>query len=410
MPHLYLSPPHLSGTEFECVRQAFADNCIGPLGPMVEAFEREFAAYTGIPYGVALSSGTAAMHLAVKHAVSRWRAENRPPHGGAGKPVVLASSLTFIASVSPATLEGCELRFIDSEPDTWNIDPALLEQELEACRTEGIIPAAVVPTDLYGQCVDLARIVQLCDRYRTPVICDSAEAMGSRYRVPGSGWRHAGHAATAAVFSFNGNKIITTSGGGMLASHDGDLIAHARKLATQSREPVPYYEHTEIGFNYRMSGLAAAVGRGQLELLDERVQVRRRIFAQYQERLGALAGITFMPEAAHGRANRWLTVILVDPDTFGATPESLRQLLEARDVESRPVWKPMHLQPVFSACKFRSVAFGVETGHASARRTRGRAVSEILFRDGLCLPSGSAMTDSDIDRIAETIRDCAVHK
>lgn len=414
MPHLYLSPPHLSANELAVVRQAFDDNCIGPLGPMVEAFEREFAAYTGIPHGVAVSSGTAAMHLAVKHAVSRWRTENRAAGGDrrrtAARPVVLASSLTFIASVSPATFEGCELRFIDSEADSWNMDLALLAEEFDACAKEGITPAAVIPTDLYGQCGDLPRIVALCDRYRTPVLCDSAEAAGSRYRLPDGGWRHAGYAATAAIFSFNGNKIITTSGGGMLASHDADLIAHARKLATQARESVPHYEHAEIGFNYRMSGLAAAVGRGQLELLDERVQARRRIFEQYRERLGSLPGIAFMPEAAHCRANRWLTVIRIDTDAFGTAAEHVRRRLEASDIESRPVWKPMHLQPVFSNCVFRSAAFGVETGRASTRRTQGRTVSETLFDQGLCLPSGTAMTERDINAVADVIRDCAVRR
>jgi dTDP-4-amino-4,6-dideoxygalactose transaminase len=405
MTHIYLSPPHVSDREREYVRQAFDNNCIGPLGPMVDAFEREFAAYTGIPHCAALSSGTAAMHLAVRHVVRAWRAGGGPARRK--KPVVLASSLTFIGSVSPATFEGCELRFIDSEPESWNMDPALLEEELAQCCKAGALPAAVVPTDLYGQCCALPRIGDICRRYGVPVICDSAEAAGSRYREPDGAWRHAGHAAAAAVFSFNGNKIITTASGGMLASHDPELIAHARKMATQAREPAPHYEHTEIGFNYRMSGIAAAIGRGQLEVLDDRVLARRAIFEQYRQRLGPTRGITFMPEATGCRANRWLTVLLIDSDAFGATPERVRRHMEAGDIEARPVWKPMHLQPVFEACKFRSAAFGVETGRASVRRAAGRAVSEDLFLRGLCLPSGTALTENDMDAIAGRILACA---
>ncbi len=383
---IFLSPPHLSGRELVLVEEAFASNYIAPCGPMVEAFEQEFAAYVGIPHCLALSSGTAAVHLALRQAIVMLA--GRAAVAGRLRPVVLASSLTFIGSVSPAVFEGCELRFIDSDRLTWNMDTRLLEDELLACQDEGRQVAAVVPTDIYGQCCDLPGIAAICGRFGVPVICDSAEAVGARYQVPGEGgWRHAGYGALAAVYSFNGNKIITSSGGGMLASHDRELITHARKLSTQAREPAPHYEHAEIGYNYRMSNIVAAVGRGQLEVVDERVRRKREIFAWYRDALGDVPGLSFMPEAAYCQANRWLTVMLIDAERFGATPDQVRLALEAENIESRPVWKPMHLQPVFAEC-----------------RVRGGAVSEELFHQGLCLPSGTALTDAELARIVAIIR------
>jgi dTDP-4-amino-4,6-dideoxygalactose transaminase len=413
----------MSGAELELVEQAFASNYVAPLGPMVDAFEREFAEYTGIPHCLALASGTAAMHLALREL------------GVGPGDLVLASTLTFIGSVNAATYQGAQLAFLDAHPDTWNLDPALLAEELADCARRGRLPKAVIPTDLYGQSCDLDELTRICAPYGIPVISDAAEAMGAKYwgeaesrkqkaesperaatsanssfelpssldirhsslpgassaAVPESAGKlaHAGYGGKAAVFSFNGNKIITTSGGGMLASHDPDLIAHARKLSTQARDPAPHYEHTEIGYNYRMSNIVAAIGRGQLRVLDQRVERKRGIFAAYQQRLGDLPGITFMPEAPTGRCNRWLTVILIDPAQFGATTGEVRLALEADNIEARPVWKPMHLQPVFKGCHIR-----------------GGAVSERLFRDGLCLPSGTAMTDSDLDRITTLIRRC----
>jgi len=385
-PRLFLSPPHMGGGELDFVREAFASNYIAPLGPMVDAFEQEFAAYTGIPYCLALSSGTAAMHLALREL------------GVGPRDEVLASTHTFIGSVTPVTFLGGSLAFIDADPGTWNIDPNLLSEELAACAKRGKLPKAVIPTDLYGQCCDLPRLTEICARYQVPIVSDSAEAMGAFYGSSGvssqssvaSGptvWHHAGSGAKAAVFSFNGNKIMTTSGGGMLASGDAKLIEHARKLSQQARDPAPHYEHTEIGYNYRLSNVLAAIGRGQLRVLDERVAAKRRIFEKYQQLLAGVPGISFMPEAATGRCNRWLTVIQIDPAESGATPEQMRLALEAENIESRPVWKPMHLQPVFSNC-----------------RVRGGGVSERLFRFGLCLPSGTAMTVSDIERVADLIR------
>ena len=370
----------MCGTEQQFVKEAFASNYIAPLGPMVDAFEREFSEYTGIPYCLALSSGTAATHLALRHLGV-----------GAGD-VVLASTLTFIGSVTPAKFEGCELRFIDCSRETWNMDPELLERAIEESVMEGKRPRAVIPTDLYGQPCDLPRIRSICDRFEIPVICDSAEAMGSRYeeinRVKKtekdeSSSVHAGYGAWASIYSFNGNKIITTSGGGMLASHHKDLIDHARKLSQQARDPSPWYEHTEIGFNYRMSNVLAAIGRGQLGALDERVLRRREIFDGYRKRLEDAKGISFMPEACGCRSNRWLTVVLIEPNEFGANTHEIREALEAENMEARPLWKPMHLQPVFAGC-----------------RMYGGEVSEELFRTGLCLPSGTAMSENELDQVS----------
>ena len=389
---LFLSPPHLGGEELDFVHEAFASNYIAPLGPMVDAFEREFAAYTGIPHCVALASGTAAMHLAL-----------RELGVGLGDEV-LASTLTFIGSVTPATFLGASVAFIDADEESWNMSPDLLAEELAECARRGKLPKAVIPTDLYGQCCDLERIKQVCARYAIPVVADAAEAMGARFHLRGEGsgaatlcdvpsslppspLRHAGFGAHAAVFSFNGNKIMTTSGGGMLASPDARLIEHARKLSQQARDPAPHYEHTEIGYNYRMSNVLAAIGRGQLRVLEDRVAAKRRIFDRYRQLLDDVPGITFMPEPAFSRSNRWLTVILLNPNESGSTPEQIRLALEAENIESRPVWKPMHRQPVFKHC-----------------RIRDGGVSERLFEQGLCLPSGTAMTDSDQDRVVGIIR------
>ncbi|MFU8857679.1 MAG: DegT/DnrJ/EryC1/StrS family aminotransferase, partial [Deferrisomatales bacterium] len=295
---------------------------------------------------------------------------------------VITSTLTFIGSVTPATFQGAEPVFVDADRATWNLDPSLLAEELDACRRRGRLPKTVVPTDLYGQCCDLDRILEVCAPYGIPVVTDSAEAVGATYKG-----RHAGVGARAAVFSFNGNKIITTSGGGMLCSDDGALIEKARFLSQQARDPASHYEHSTIGYNYRLSNVLAAIGRGQLRALEDRVRRKREIFAFYRESLGDLPGIELMPEAPYGRCTRWLTVLTIDPEAFGADREAVRKALEAKNIEARPVWKPMHLQPVFSGC-----------------RVAGGAVSEELFARGLCLPSGTAMTDADLERVVETVR------
>lgn len=369
---IFLSPPHMGGEEMKFVQEAFESNYIAPCGPMVDAFEKEFAEKVGIPYCLALSSGTAAIHLALRQL------------GVGPGDEVIASSLTFIASVSPVVFLGAEPVFIDSDKETWNMDPDLLSEELEECAKRGKLPKAVLPTDIYGQCCDLNRILEICQPHDVPVIVDSAEAVGSMYRG-----RHAGAGAKAAVYSFNGNKIITTSGGGMLASEDEKLIEHARFLSTQAKDDAPHYEHSEIGYNYRMSNIVAAIGRGQLRVLDDRVATKRKIFETYKSLLQDIPGIEFMPEADYGRSNRWLTVILVYPNEFGADRETIRQALETENIESRPIWKPMHLQPTFEHC-----------------RIRNSGISEGLFKCGLCLPSGSALGSRDLEDIANIVIEC----
>ena len=367
---LYLSPPYLSGEEQAFVQEAFASGWIAPLGPQVDAFEHEFAETVGTPYALALSSGTAALHLTLIEA------------GVQAGDEVAVSTLTFAASAFPIVYLGARPVFIDSERQSWNMDSDLLAEWLDQRARSGRLPKAVVLVHLYGQSADIQPILNLCQRYGIALVEDAAEALGATYygKAPGT-------FGLAGIYSFNGNKIITTSGGGMLVSHDERLIAHARKLATQAREPFPYYEHAEIGYNYRLSNLLAAVGRAQLRTLEMRVQKRRRIFEQYRLRLQHLPGVEFMPEAPWGRCTRWLSVILIDPEAFGATPETVRLALEAENIESRPIWKPLHLQPVFAGCE-----------------TVGGAVAEDLFRRGLCLPSGTGMTEADIERVVEVVQ------
>jgi len=376
-PRLFLSPPHLCGREAELVAEAFASNYIAPLGPQVDAFEAAFATHTGIAHCLAVSSGTAAMHLALRGL------------GVGPGDTVLAATLTFIGSVSPAAQLGAQVAFVDAEPDSWNMDPERLREALASLTGEGRRVRAVIPTDLYGQCADYARILDICAPFGTAVVADCAESVGARYGAADGESRHAGcwPGLAASIFSFNGNKIITTSGGGMLASDDAGLINRARKLSQQAREPAPHYEHLELGYNYRMSNILAAIGLGQLEALGARVAKRRQIFRWYREALAGLPGITFMPEAVTGKSNRWLTVILIDAAQFGATPQAVRLALEAHNIEARPLWKPMHLQPVFAGC-----------------RIFGGAVAEGLFARGLCLPSGTAMTREDVERVAGIIR------
>lgn len=398
---IFLSPPHMGGEELQFVEEAFRSNYIAPLGPQVDAFEREFAERTGLRLAVAVASGTAAMHLAL-----------RALGVGPGDEVI-ASTLTFIGSVTPILFLGAVPVFIDSDRTTWNMNPDLLVQELEACRKRGRMPKAVIPTDLYGQCADLDRILAVCAPHEIPVVSDAAEALGATYKG-----RSPGHGARAAIFSFNGNKIITTSGGGMLASDDEELIETARFLSQQARDPAPHYEHSQLGYNYRMSNILAAIGRGQLRALDERVEAKRRIFKYYQSALGALTGIEFMPEASYGQCSRWLTVVQITPEELGVDRETLRLALEAENIESRPVWKPMHLQPVFDVGSFQDVTRkGGELSlsknvspRSSSQLVRYKArvaegkVSEELFAKGLCLPSGTQMSEEDLDRVLAVLK------
>jgi len=367
---IYLSPPAVLGDEEAAIVAALRSNWIAPLGPEVDAFEADLAAQCGVGHALALSSGTAAIHLALI------------AFGVEPGDVVIAPSFTFIGSVNPVVYVGAKPWLIDSEPGSWNLDPDLLNEALTTARYEGRRVGAVIAVDLIGQCADYDRITEICTEFNVPLLEDAAESLGATYRG-----RPAGSFGRAAILSFNGNKIITTSGGGALVSNDTDLIARCRHLSTQAREPVVYYEHRDIGYNYRMSNILAALGRAQLATLDERVTARRRIFNIYVEHLGDLDGTEFMPEASFGTSNRWLTTLTVDADRFGATNLDIIEALEANNIEARPVWKPMHLQPVFAGT-----------------RMFGGAVSERLFASGLCLPSGTRMTPDDIDRIAGIVR------
>ena len=366
---IYLSPPHVLGHELELVAEAFASNWIAPLGPHVDDFEREIQQLVEVPYAVALSSGTAALHLAM------ILLDVTPGD------TVICPTMTFSASANPICYQRGEPVFIDCDA-TWTMDPGSLEEALKDGAAAGKRPKAVIAVDLYGQCADYTAIESLCDRYGVPLVEDAAEALGATYKD-----RPAGGFGRIGVFSFNGNKIITTSGGGMLVSRDKALAGTARFLATQARDPAPHYQHSRVGYNYRLSNVLAAIGRAQLASLPERVARRRQVFDRYVEGLHDLPGVTFMPEASYGRCTRWLTCLLIDRRAFGAARDDVRLALEAENIEARPTWKPMHLQPVFAGA-----------------RMFGGAVSERLFRDGLCLPSGSSLSDEDQARVMLTIR------
>lgn len=373
---IYLSPPHMTGREMEYIKEAFDSNWIAPLGPHVDAFEREMADYIGVAGALALSSGTAALHLALKLA-------------GVGRgDRVFCSDLTFAASVNPVFYEGAEPVFIDAEPESWNLSPGALQRAFDDAEREGRLPKAVVAADLYGQSADYGPIGQICDRYNVPLVEDAAEALGATYRG-----RKCGALGRWNILSFNGNKIITTSGGGMLLSDDKESLAKARFWATQARDRAPWYQHSEIGYNYRLSNLLAAVGRAQLTVIEDRVAARRAVFGRYADALGDIPGVSFMPEASFGRHNRWLSVVLVDPERAGLSPLDLMETLEGENIESRPLWKPMHLQPVFEAFPFY------------AHEGKGApAVSGDLFKKGLCLPSGSSLKEEEQGRIVALLR------
>ena len=401
----------MSGQEQARLAEAFACNYIAPVGPQVDAFERAFAAKTGLPHALAVNSGTSAMQLAF-----------RVLGVGPGD-TVFCATLTFIASIAPALQLGATPVFIDADNASWCLDPDVLKKALAQAAAQGNLPKAVVAVDLYGQCCDMDRILAICRPYGVPVIEDAAEALGATYQGAPAGQR-----GDLAVYSFNGNKIITTSAGGMLASRNREWIAKCRFWATQAREPAAHYEHTELGYNYRMSNLLAAVGSAQLEVLEQRVAARRAIFEGYAAQLGDLPGVAFMPEAPYGRSSRWLTVMLLD-EASGKTPETVRLALEQENIEARPVWKPMHLQPVFGTYPVwttrgqrsevrgqgsedrgqRSEARGQRSEEQPSDRSTvqpsdGSIVSETLFRCGLCLPSGSAMSADDVSRVCCVVR------
>jgi pyridoxal phosphate-dependent aminotransferase EpsN len=365
MSRIYLSPPDVLPGDSVAVQRAIDSGWVAPLGPEVDALEGELAEVTGRAHGVALSSGTAALHLALLL------------NGVGPGDRILVSTLTFSATVNAIRYTGADPVFIDSDTATWNLDPELLEQALGDGEY-----AACLPVDIYGQCADYEAIVPLCSEYGVPIVEDAAEALGATYA--GS---PAGSFGGASALSFNGNKIITTSGGGALVTDDEDWATQARFLATQARDPAPHYQHSQIGYNYRMSNLLAALGRSQLSDLSRRVETRREHNREYREALGDLPGLEFMPEAPNSYSTFWLTCITIDPTRAGVDREQVRLHLETLDIESRPAWKPMHLQPVFADCK----SYG---GDVAAR----------LFDHGLCLPSGSSLDAADRDRVIDGIR------
>ncbi|MBI2307915.1 MAG: aminotransferase class I/II-fold pyridoxal phosphate-dependent enzyme [Rhodocyclales bacterium] len=369
---ILLSTPHMGDTERLYVEEAFRTNWIAPLGPNVDAFERELAQMVGVRHAAALSSGTAALHLGLRLL------------GVGPGDKVFCSTLTFAASANPIAYQGAEPVFIDSDHESWNMSPQALQRAFEAARREGWMPKAVVIVCLYGQSADMDPLMALCNEYGVPVLEDAAESLGATYKGKASGTF-----GRLGAYSFNGNKIITTSGGGMLVSDEPDLIAKARFLSTQARDPAPHYQHSEIGFNYRMSNILAGVGRGQLDVLRSRVEARRQVFQAYRDALMDLDCITWMPEPEWSYSTHWLTACTIDP-RGGVDRQTLMKHLAAELIEARPLWKPMHLQPVFQGCRYFA--------HDSD------SVSDQLFEQGLCLPSGSNMPAGDIERIVTVVR------
>ncbi|AXV08236.1 Lipopolysaccharide biosynthesis protein RffA [Euzebya pacifica] len=375
MERIYLSPPDMGPAEREALMAAFDSGWVAPVGPDLAAFEAEMAEFLGLPEGgaVALSSGTAALHLSLRML------------GVGPGDEVWTSTLTFAATANAIVYEGATPVFIDADPATWQMDPSVLEKALASAAEDDRLPAAVVPVDLYGQACDYDRILAACDAYDIPVVEDAAEALGTTYRG-----KAAGTFGRSAALSFNGNKLITSGGGGMLLSQDVDVVSKARYLATQAREPVLHYEHQEVGFNYRLSNLLAAVGRAQLARVPELIERRKQIRAAYEEALCDVAGVSFMPIVDYGAPNHWLTCILLDPPA-DVSPHDLCDRLAESEIEARPLWKPMHRQPVFEACHLHSLA-------------PEAATADRLFSRGLCLPSGSSLTESNLDRVIQGLR------
>lgn len=364
----------MSGKEYKYITEAFETNWIAPLGPNVDAFEEELAQYVGASEAVAVSSGTAAIHLALSLL-------------GVGKgDKVFCSSLTFIASANPIIYQGAEPVFIDSEPETWNMSPLALERAFEDAINTNTLPKAVIVVNLYGQSAKMDEILALCNKYDVPVIEDAAESLGAMYKGKASGTF-----GKFGIFSFNGNKIITTSGGGMLVSDDCEALHKARFLATQARDAAPHYQHSQIGFNYRLSNILAGIGRAQLEVLEERISSRREIFQRYYNELSQLQGFSFMPELKDTYSNRWLTALTINETEAGISVQEILNALSEENIEARPVWKPLHLQPVFKDKKYYPHLIQ-------------ESVSETLFTNGLCLPSGSNMTEADIDTVIHYIK------
>jgi dTDP-4-amino-4,6-dideoxygalactose transaminase len=373
LDRIYLSPPHLGRHELNYLHKAVEDNWVAPAGPNLTGFEADLCAFTGVRHAVALNSGTAAIHLGLRLL------------GVGPGDEVLCSSFTFVATANPIGYCGATPVFVDSEADTWNMCPTRLREAITDRIEQGKKPKALLLVHLYGMPAKLDELLAIAQEFDLPVLEDAAEALGARYQG-----QPLGSFGDVSVISFNGNKILTTSGGGALLTNRADYAAKALFWATQAKDAATHYQHSEVGYNYRLSNLLAGIGRGQMELLEDRVKRRREIFNWYQENLAGLPGLAVAPatDLPNSRANRWLTTVLLNPAETKATPESLRQHLETRNIESRPLWKPLHQQPLF----------------AGAPRYGG-AVCEDLFARGLCLPSGTAMTDDDLRRVVRALRE-----
>ncbi|MBT4685610.1 MAG: aminotransferase class I/II-fold pyridoxal phosphate-dependent enzyme [Candidatus Marinimicrobia bacterium] len=364
---IYLSPPHMGGKERALLLDAFDSNWIAPLGPHVNEFEKEMAQYLGVKHAAALCSGSSALHLAL--IIAGIKEGDR----------VLCPSLTFSASANVILYEKAQPIFVDSDPNTWVLDLAACEKAMQKYN-----PKALISVDLYGQSCNYNAITDLCGKYNVLLIEDAAEALGADFKS-----KKCGSFGEMGILSFNGNKIITTSGGGMLVSNNEEFVTKARFLATQAREPDLHYEHKELGYNYRLSNLLAAVGRGQLEVIDDRVSKRRSIFNQYKKALSHVDGFTFMQEADYGKSNRWLTTLTVNEKVVGISRTQIIDALEKENIEARPVWKPMHMQPLYKKCEYI--------------KSDVQDVSAELFENGLCLPSGSSLSEGDQGRIIDII-------
>ena len=369
---VYLSPPHMNGREMGYIEHAFATNWIAPLGENIDAFEDAVKSFVKMPYALGLSSGTAAMHLAMMAL------------GVGPGDVVLCSDVTFAASCNPIVYQGAEPAFIDSDPESWCMDPSLLADALHAYKKAGRIPKAAVVVDLYGLPADYDRILSICAEFGVPVIEDAAEALGASYKG-----KMCGSFGALGVLSFNANKIITTSSGGMVLSRSGETVQKMKFWATQAREPLPYYEHKEIGYNYRLSNICAGIGRGQMETLGAYVEKRRGIYRRYSAALADLP-VRFNPVIRGAEPNFWLTVMVFE-DGCGVSPAEVAEALAAENIETRPFWKPMHMQPVYNSRRFFS---------------RRALVGEALFQNGLCLPSGTAMSADTQEKVIDIILAC----
>ncbi|WP_419955807.1 DegT/DnrJ/EryC1/StrS family aminotransferase [Neobacillus niacini] len=370
---IYLSSPHMTGKENKYINQSFETNWIAPLGPNVDRFEEDLSQYVGAKGALAVSSGTAAIHLALR--LLNVQAGDK----------VFCSSLTFVASASPILYQQAEPVFIDSEFDTWNMSPEALKRAFMDAEKEGNLPKAVIVVHLYGQNAKMDEIMEICNFYQVPVIEDAAESLGTTYKG-----RKSGTTGKFGVYSFNGNKIITTSGGGMLVSNDKEALVKGKFLASQARDNMPYYQHSELGYNYRMSNILAGIGIAQLAVIEERVKQKQAVFQRYVQELNTIEEFVFMPEYQGTGHNRWLTTLFIDSNQPSFTPLELVQELEKENIEARLVWKPMHLQPLLNKYKYY-------------QHSNQISVSSYLFERGLCLPSGTNMTEEEQSRVIEAI-------